>query len=66
MVKVVFKNPLFSIIPIPTRIIINILNGVNDVKLDTVEVKMYLIPLRLNSGITLSETVLYSPVTVSI
>ena len=66
IVNDVFRNPLFSIIPIPISVIINMLNGVKAVKLDTVDVKIYFIPLKFSSDTTLSDVAIYSPVVVSI
>ena len=66
IVKVVLIKPLFSMIPIPISTIINILRGVKAVKFDTVEVKMYLTPLKLNSDSTDFEVAMYSPVLTSI
>ena len=54
MVNDVFKKPLFSIIPIPIKTIISMLNGVKAVKLETVLLKIYLIPLKLNKDSILS------------
>ena len=41
-----FKNPLFSITPIPINMINNILNGVNAAKLETVDENIYFKPLK--------------------
>ena len=51
-VTTVFKNPLFSITPIPIKIIIKLDKGLKDTKLETVVVKIYLRPLKLNKDST--------------
>ena len=45
---------------------IKLLNGVKSVKLDTVEVNIYLSPPKLNNDSTLSLVATYSPVKISI
>ena len=62
-VTAVFKKPLFSITPIPIKIIIKLDNGVNDTKLATVVVNIYFKPLKLNNDSTDTKFWVYSKVT---
>ena len=49
-----FKKPLLTIIPIPIRIIIKLDNTAKFAKLETVDVNIYLRPLKLNKDLTAS------------
>ena len=60
-VKAVFKKPLFSIIPMPIKTIINILSGVKATKFDTVVLNIYLIPLNEANDVVLTRFLVKSP-----